>query len=240
MSASETIVNPDFDRSNQGTLQGLIAQALNNFKKNLDNCLPATVISYDRTKNVASLQPQIQMLAVDGTLVNRASIASAPVFAMGGGGFLINFPLVSGSKGWIKANDRDISLYLQSGNTTAPGSGIMHSFSNGVFYPDFGSNFTIAGEDNASAVIQNQAGTIKISFWPNKVKITAGSNTFEVNETDIIAKVGSNTLDLNATQLTATVGSLIFQMSGAIIGLTGEVDVIGGPLRVNGVPVTVP
>ena len=223
MSASTT-VNPDFDRSNQGSLQGIIAQALKQFQRNLDSCLPATVISYDRANNVASLQPQIQMVAVDGTLVTRAPIASAPVLALGGGGFLVNFPLVAGSKGWIKASDRDISLYLQSGNSAAPNTRRFHSFESGVFYPDFGSNFTVADEDSAAAVIQNQAGTIKIALWPDRVKVTAGSNTFELNQTEAIV----------------TVGSLLLQVGPSIIGMTGEVDITGGPLKVNGVVVTVP
>jgi len=228
---SETLVNPDFDRSNQGSLQGVIAQALRQFQKNHDTCLPATVISYDRTKNIASVQPQIQMVAYGGNLVNRGELATVPVFASGGGGFVVNFPLVAGSKGWIKANDRDISLYLQGGKATAPNTQRMHSFSDGVFYPDFGSNFTIAGEDSASAVIQNQDGSIRISLFPTKIKMTVGGNTFEINQTEMLATVGANTLQIGPSTIV---------MTSPLINMMGEVDIIGGPLKVNGVIVTVP
>jgi len=234
------ITDPDFDRSNQGSLQGIIAQALKAFQRGLDNCLPATVISYDRDKNIASVQPQIQMVAVDGTLINRASSASVPVYAAGGGGFVINFPLVAGSKGWIKASDRDISLYLQSGNRTAPNTARMHSFENGCFWPDFGSNFTIAGEDSASCVIQSQDGSIKISLWPTKIKLTVGSNTFEVTESELSAVVGSNSLTMNATGLSAVIGSTLFDINSTGVDLTGQLNIIGGPITVNGTIVIVP
>ena len=94
---------------------------------------------------------------------------------MGGGGFTINFPLVEGSTGWIKANDRDISLYLQSAYAESPpNTDRLHTFSDAVFFPDIMADYTINAEDlAANAVIQNAAGTVRISLWPAKVKIVA-------------------------------------------------------------------
>lgn len=177
VSFSNSNVPPDYDSANQGTLQGVIRQALQTFLMNTDDMLPATVISYDRVANVASVQPCIQMVTTDGTLVGRGAIASVPVLSIGGGGFLVNFPLVGGSRGWIKANDRDISLYLQASATAPPNTKRFHSFSDGLFIPDVVAGFTVNGEDANNMVIQNTDGTIRVALWPDRVKVTTPNGT---------------------------------------------------------------
>ena len=177
MSFADSGAKPQYDSANKGTLQGVIRQALTEFLKNTEDMLPATVIAYDRVNNVASVQPSIQMVTTDGTLIGRAAVASVPVLAIGGGGFLINFPLVGGSRGWIKANDRDISLYLQSSATTPPNTKRFHSFSDGLFIPDVVSGFAVNGEDTENMVIQNTAGTIRVALWADRVKVTTPNGT---------------------------------------------------------------
>lgn len=170
--SGSVIADPVYDDANEGTLQGVIAQALQQFSMNLEIMLPATVIAYDRATNFASVQPSINMVASDGSVVPRQPIASVPVLTIGGGGFVVAFPLPAGAKGWIKACDRDISLYLQSGNQTHPPTKRFHSFSDGVFIPDF-SSFTIAGEDAEHATFQSQDGTIRIALWADRIKLTS-------------------------------------------------------------------
>lgn len=165
-------VNPQIDNANEGSLAGVMTQALRGFELKLEHCLPATVISYDRTNNVASVQPNILMVATDGSTVGRTPLARIPVISLGGGGFNISFPLVAGSTGWIHASDRDISLYLQSGGMTQPNTQRAHSFSDGHFVPDVLANYVLNSEDANNMVIQNKAGTIRIALWPDRVKIT--------------------------------------------------------------------
>ena len=165
--------NPDFDRANQGTLQGVIDQAIRNAMLNLEVMLPATIVAYDRSTNIASVQPQILMVTTDGTELQRATQATIPVFSYSGGGFTINFPQKAGNRGWIKASDRDISLYAQSGNASKPNTSRLHSFSDGLFIPDCGSAYSIDSEDTENAVMQTLDGTIRVSVWADRVKITA-------------------------------------------------------------------
>lgn len=179
-------VNPQIDNANEGSLAGVITQALRGFELKLEHCLPATVISYDRVANVASLQPNIQMVATDGTLVGRAPLASIPVIALGGGGFNITFPLVAGSKGWIHAGDRDISLYLQSGGMTPPNTQHAHTFSAGHFVPDVLANYVLNGEDANNMVIQNTAGNVRIAIWPDQIKLTVDGSSLVLNSTGVV------------------------------------------------------
>lgn len=167
-------VTPSNNPANYNTLSGCFTEVLNNFLNQTDDMLPAQVVSYNRATNRATVQPMIQMQATNGQIITRARIASVPVFTYGGGGFVIGFPLTAGAKGWIKANDRDISLYLAGGYVPSlPNTKRKHSFSDCVFIPDVMGSFTLAGEDANNLVIQNTAGTVKVSWWSNLLKIIA-------------------------------------------------------------------
>lgn len=169
---SDVLSVPNYDPSNEGTLQGVLDQALQQQAMSMEVMLPATVIAYDRTTGFASVQPSISMVTYTGEIVPRQPLASIKVVTLGGGNFVLSFPLPAGSKGWIKACDRDISLYLQSGDTAQPATRRMHSFSDAVFIPDF-SSFTLSGEDANNATLQNQDGSIRIALWADRVKIVS-------------------------------------------------------------------
>ena len=136
--------------------------------------LPAQVIAYDAATNVAQVQPLISVVTTDNQLVQRAQVASVPVLQASGGGFLLRFPVNSGDLGWIKANDRDISLFKQTGEMSPPNTQRKHSFEDAIFIPQsLWSLITIASEDATNAVFQNYAGTVKIALWSNLIKILA-------------------------------------------------------------------
>lgn len=180
--SGSVVVDPVYEDANEGSLQGVIAQALQQFSMNLEVMLPATVIAYDRATNFASVQPAIHMVTSDGSAVPRQPVASVKVITIGGGGFVLAFPLPAGAKGWIKASDRDISLYLQQGDATHPPTKRFHSFSDGVFIPDF-TSFTINGEDTEHATLQNEDGTIRLALWADRIKVT--TPRFDVDSASI-------------------------------------------------------
>jgi hypothetical protein len=145
---------------------------LTKFLGSVDDMLPARVISYDRASNRALVQPLIVIVTTDDKQVQRAQVASVPVFQMGGGGFVMSFPIAVGDIGWIKANDRDISIFKQTMASSAPNTQRKHSFEDAVFIPDtMLHGVTIAGEDSNNLVIQNLVGTVKLAFWPTFMKM---------------------------------------------------------------------
>ncbi len=166
-----------------GGLSGAMQTILGKFLQNVDDCLPATVVSYDRTSNVATVRPLVAVLTTEGATVPRASVASVPVLAIGCGAYCINFPLKGGDMGWIKANDRDISLFAQSLSEAKPNTVRKHSFQDGFFIPDAFRNYEIDGEDyDENMVIQTKDGKIRVSIWPDRVKTTADETWLEVNK----------------------------------------------------------
>ncbi len=163
---------PSIDPADEDSLTGAFRFILNKMLQDVNGMLPARVISYDREANRAQVQPLIAILTTDNSQISRAPIASVPVMQLGGGNFFINFKLTPGSLGWISANDRDISLFLQSYNESKPNTNRKNNFSDSVFIPDIMTNYTIV-EDDELMTIQNRNGTVRMGFLEDKVRIVA-------------------------------------------------------------------
>lgn len=170
---------PSRDPANDGTMLGTLRQVMKKMMQGVDDMLPAQVIAYDRQSNRATVKPLVKVVATNGQSVSRAQIASVPVFQIGGGGFLLNFNLKAGDLGWIKASDRDTSLFLQGYSEQQPNTNRMHSFEDGLFFPHVMTGYTIDGEDADNAVLQSLDGTVRVAIWPDRVKITAPRTVIE-------------------------------------------------------------
>jgi len=172
MSNSSPSINPADNGSLAGTLQFFIKKML----QNTDGLMPAQVIAYDRTTNRVQVQLLITIVTTSGTQVPRPQIASLPVFVYGGGGFTLSFPLNTGDIGWVFANDRDISLFLQSYSQSPPNTARMKNFSDGVFIPDIMRTYNIDSDNEGYAILQSSDGTMSISMGVNKT-----TNAHEIN-----------------------------------------------------------
>lgn len=166
---------PSSDPADGDTLAGMVNTILSKFLQGVDDMLPARIISYDRATNRARVVPMVKILTTSGQQLARAQIASIPVLQLGGGGFVLNFPMTPGGLGWIKANDRDTSLMLQSYADSAPNSLRMHSFEDALFIPDVMRGWIIAAEDADNAVLQSLDGAVRVSIGAASLKLTAGA-----------------------------------------------------------------
>lgn len=164
---------PSRNTADNGSLSGAMRLILTKFLQGVDDMLPAQIISYNRASNIAQVQPLIPFVTTSNTLVNRAQVLSVPVLQIGGGGFVLSFPIVTGDLGWIKANDRDISIFKQTLQSSAPNTQRKHKFSDAMFIPDtMLKGVSIADDDAANLVIQNLAGTVKISLSSTGITFT--------------------------------------------------------------------
>ena len=209
--------NPSINPADQGTLAGTIQFALKKAFMSSDNMLPAKVIKYDRTLNRVSVQLQINLITTDDVQVPRAQISSIPVFVFGGGGFSLSFPLNAGDLGWVLASDRDISLFLQNYNQSAPNTERVKNFSDSVFYPDAMKSFNIDSSNEAYVILQNESGSISIELGTN---LTSGHP--EVNIT-------CNRLNVNMSPTDYAVINGNLWVSGLIQNPTGLVTALPAP-----------
>lgn len=179
---------PDINPANNKTLAGTLQFAFYKLMQGVNGMLPARVIAYDRKNNRVQVQLLIAMVTTSGAQVSRPQVASLPVLLLGGGGFFLSFNISEGDLGWVIANDRDISLFLQNYKEAAPNTGRVKNFSDGVFIPDIMTGYTIGTDDTNNAVLQNLDGTVKISFGPDKITVTAPTvSVIASTEADITA-----------------------------------------------------
>lgn len=179
---AEQHANPSRDPANDESLLGMARQVLDKFLQQIDDCLPARVVSYDRTANRAMVVPLVKLLTTDNRQIGRAQIAAVPVMQFGGNGVALSFDLKAGDLGWIKANDRDISLILQAYKDNAPNTLRKHSFQDAVFIPDVMHGVIIAAEDAHNAVLQTLDGSTRLAVWPEFIKVLAARGLFVSDE----------------------------------------------------------
>jgi len=160
--------------NSSGDFTGGMREILRKFLvRDVDDMIPATVVAYDRASNRATVQPQIAVLKTDGSFTRRNQVASVPVVNIGGGNAVLSFNLNPGDLGWLKASDRDIAEFLKNYSESLPATKRIHDFNNGIFIPDMMTGYTIDEEDEGNAVLQTLDGTVKVSLFPDKLKLTA-------------------------------------------------------------------
>ncbi|RFU90259.1 hypothetical protein DZA29_18790 [Citrobacter gillenii] len=157
---------------------------LRKFLLDVDDMLPARIVSYNPPPvNRAQIEILYKVTMTDGSLNPLMAPAEVPVLTIGGGGMCLTFPIKPGDLGWIKASDRDMSLFLQSyeaepGNTTR-----LHCFEDGVFIPDVMKDFVVS--DGAAATLQTIDGTTSVAVKPGSIALTAGSTVVSITESGI-------------------------------------------------------
>lgn len=191
---------PSRNPTNSGTMTGMLTVVLRKFLQHVDDMLPAEVIAYDRATNMASVQPLINMVTTLNTVVPRAAIAQVPVLQMGAGGFMLNFPVKPGNLGWIKSNDRDISLFKQIWKAITPASRRFHSFEDSIFIPSVLTNFTITDADSENVVLQAIDASVRISLGAGAAVVTDESGYSQ--NTAAILDVQSTTKALKIPSMT--------------------------------------
>lgn len=165
----------------KGDFSASIRKYMQNYiRENVDDMIPAKVISYDPNTNRATVQPLISIQDQQGNKHPRAALSNIPVYRPGGNGFFISFPLKAGDFGWLKSSDRDYSLMLQSEKTEAPNTERFHSFSDGMFFPDTLSGWSnnVSGDDLS---IRNKSGSTSLGMTSGGMAISAANTTWTGN-----------------------------------------------------------
>lgn len=170
-------------------------------QSSIDDMLPAKIVAYDRDTNRATIKPMIAMVATNGSNISRNQLASIPVLNIGGGGSILSFNLSPGDLGWIKANDRDIADFLKRYSESVPGTKRVHDFNNGLFIPDVMTGYTIDEEDKENAVLQTLDGTVRVSLFPNKLKLTSPEIEMVAPIVEITGYLTNNGVNVGSTHI---------------------------------------
>lgn len=164
---------PGYNPAQSGSLEGLLQYVSDQINMDLACCMPGIVVEYDRKTNMAVIQPAISAVASSGQKITRDKLYNISVLTLSGGGFFVSFPLKTGDIGWLLVNDRDISLFKQTLQESAPNTYHKHKLVDSVFVPDKIKNFNITDEDLAALVISNLSGSSKIALSEAAINLTA-------------------------------------------------------------------
>lgn len=156
------------------------------FRKELldvDDMLPARIVSYDRAKNRAQIEILYLVTMMDSSVNPMAAPAEVPVMTVGGGGMVLTFPYNAGDLGWVKSNDRDISLFLQEYSAQPGNTPRLHSFEDAVFIPDVMRGWVV--QDGATACLQTLDGATRIAIKPGEIKLAVGGCVMTITDSGI-------------------------------------------------------
>lgn len=158
------------NQASEGRLPSVMLDCLTKWLRGeVDDMLPATVISYDEESARATIRPIIMVGTTEGAKISRAQVEDVPVYRMGGGGVLISVPLNPGDLGWLKASDRDLGLFKQHGIEDWPNTQRLHSFEDAMFFPDKMRDAVIG--EAGSLCIQTNDGSAGIFLKPDGSRI---------------------------------------------------------------------
>lgn len=226
--------NPTRNIANYDELSGALNEVFGKFLNSLDDMLPAIVESYDVETNRVKVRPAIRVIDTTGTETQRASIASIPVFQMGAGGFMLHVKPREGDFGWIKANDRDIALFLENYAETPPNTFRKHKFSDAVFFPDVMRGYD-SGSTEDGILLQTLDGTTRIALQEAAISMTVDDTTITMSDENV--DIQSNA-EVNITS--GTVNIIADGEEGTTVNITGKVALggMGGmPIARQGDPV---
>lgn len=187
----------DIEQSSKNSLPSVLRDFLSAWQRDeIDDMLPAKVISYNDSTNRAIIKPLVQMGTADGRKIDRPNQVNVPVFRFGGGGFFIRMPIKPGDFGWLKANDRDISLIMQRGGLEDwPNTLRTHDFNDSMFFPDSLKGWAIDGSYSNSLVIQSLSGGAVFAVSDNEIELKVGSQILNLSSAGLThngVNIGSN------------------------------------------------
>lgn len=196
--------NPSGSLLSDSGMPDVLQLAIRKSLIDVNDMLPARIISWDAATNRAQIEILYQVTMTSGDVHQLDAPAEVPVQFPGGGGFMLVFPLKKGSLGWIKAADRDLSLFLQSYEAEAGNTPRIKCFEDGVFIPDVMHAFTMSNGDGIS------------------LQTVDGANAVTVTSSSAIMKVGGATLTLTADKLVSSVPFEAPKVKGGGVEMVGH------------------
>lgn len=222
----------------KGDITYAIHQAIGqHMRDNVDDMLPATVVSYNAATNRAVVKPLSVMVDSAGKQIEREPIGDIPVYRYGGGGFVVTLPVQPGDFGWLKASDRDITHNLTTTGTQArPQTGRTHSFSDGMFYPDTAAN--VPGASGSEMSMRSISGGSKLGIGSSNIGLD--SSNIGLTSSTMTATIPSTTWDGNISMppgRSISSGGSSFGSSGISLGggaSAGGTTILPGGIQIGG------
>lgn len=220
---------PSYNPSDTQSFEGGMRIFQNHLLKLIEHSIPCVVQSYDLASNTVTVMPAVKLALTTGEYMQR-SVIKVTAWKLHGGGFQIHYPIKAGDTGWLIAADTDTSLFKQEKSVSDPNTYQKHKYQFGYYLPDKINGFNISNDDKDRLVLQNDAGTEKISIGQVDIKIKSLNvivDTLSMNATNDVDVAGTitaaNIIPANGYSGTVTVGTKVMSFAnGILISVTPE------------------
>jgi len=179
------------------TLAHVIQTALKRFQTELHTCLPAEIVTYDRTKQKASVQPLLQRKTKDGVAFNFPVITNVPCRFERTSKFSITYELKPKDTGIIIVSERSLDVWLNKGGLVDPNDLRKHDINDAIFFPGLFPFSTPAPAEANVALIQNDKTRFRL-YENGKMAFT------NLNSNEELVKVLSDLCQALISALTTT------------------------------------
>ena len=159
---------PSYNPSDACSAEGGMNIFKNYLLKLLECAIPCVVQGYDFSTNTVTVLPAVKMALTTGEYMQR-SVIKLTAWKFHIGGFQIHYPIKTGDTGWIIAGDYDTNLFKQEKTVSDPNTYQKHKYQFGFFIPDAINGFNVSQDDKDRLVLQNEAGTEKISIGVSEI-----------------------------------------------------------------------
>ena len=212
---------PSYNPSDTQSFEGGMRIFQNHLLKLIEHSIPCVVQSYDLASNTVTVMPAVKLALTTGEYMQR-SVIKVTAWKLHGGGFQIHYPIKAGDTGWLIAGDTDTSLFRQEKSISDPNTYQKHKYQFGYYLPDKINGFNVSDDDKDRLVLQNDAGTEKISIGENDTKIT----TTKLSITGDVEITGTLTASTDVVADTISLKQHI-HTGGTIDGKTGTPETAG-------------
>jgi hypothetical protein len=156
-----------------------VASAIKDFVKGMlagiHTCMPGEIVSYDYTKQKATVKPLLKRSYVDGTTASYPVINDVPVVFPRSGGASLTFPVVVGDTVMLLFSERTMDLWLNKGTESISLVERQFSLNDAIAVPGL-FPFTSASKASNNTDVELVFNSQKIVIKPNG-DIEIGSST---------------------------------------------------------------
>lgn len=147
------------------TMVEILRNAVKSYLIDLHTAMPGVVVSYDRTSQLAVVEPALRRTLVSGEVVELPKIYNVPVQFPHAGDTFIHFDLKSGDNVLLIFSERSIDKWVAKSGKTTPQERRMHSINDCFAIPSVKAKpdaFTPKGQDG-SIEITNKNSHLEIT-----------------------------------------------------------------------------
>lgn len=147
------------------TFLQVIKNALKESRNDMRVAMPAVILSYDKNKQLAKVQPSFKRTYQDGEKVSMPPIFNVPVAHPRAGSAIIHMPLKKGDSVLLVFADRSIDKWLTTGGNVDPDDTRDHHLSDAIAYPGlYPSTAGIKIDNTDDIIIKNEGAGGKVEM----------------------------------------------------------------------------